>query len=69
MTESHLPIPWRTSSFSESAGGNCVELGALRNGVAVRDSKHRDGATLCYSRADWSSFITAAKSGSFDLPA
>lgn len=62
-------LVWRTSSYSTSSGGNCVELGALSEGVAVRDSKHRDGAVLRYSRTDWASFIAAAKSGGFDLPA
>lgn len=65
MTE---PVRWRTSAYTQSAGGNCVELGALSDGVAVRDSKHRDGAILRYSRSDWSAFIGAAKSGAFDLP-
>jgi hypothetical protein len=62
-------LVWRISSYSTGGSGNCVELGALREGIAVRDSKHRDGAVLLYSRADWSSFISAAKSGRFDLPA
>jgi hypothetical protein len=68
MTKRDLPcIAWRTSSYSSNAGPNCVELGALSDGVAVRDSKHRDGAILHYSPADWASFIAAAKSGGFDL--
>jgi hypothetical protein len=61
-------LVWRTSSYSTGGGGNCVELGALSDGVAVRDSKYRDGAVLRYSPADWASFIAAAKSGGFDLP-
>ncbi|WP_026415240.1 DUF397 domain-containing protein [Actinomadura oligospora] len=30
---------WRKSSHSDDAGGQCVELAALRDQVAVRDSK------------------------------
>jgi pimeloyl-ACP methyl ester carboxylesterase len=32
-------VAWRTSSYSDSNGGTCVEVGALGPAVAVRDSK------------------------------
>ena len=49
---------WRTSSYSGSNGGTCVEVaGNLPGVVAVRDSKDPDGPMLRFSRADWSAFV------------
>ncbi|MFB4305547.1 DUF397 domain-containing protein [Actinomadura sp. GTD37] len=43
-------VTWRKSSHSGSSGGQCVELAATSGGVAVRDSKDRDGAVLLVPR-------------------
>lgn len=49
------------------AGANCVEAGAMFDGgFAVRDSKHRTGPALLFSRTAWQAFLTATKSGHFD---
>jgi Domain of unknown function (DUF397) len=49
---------WRTSSYSGSNGGTCVEVaGNLPGVVAVRDSKDPDGPVLTFSRADWAAFV------------
>jgi Domain of unknown function (DUF397) len=44
---------WRTASYSGSSGGNCVEVGQSADGVAVRDTKRRDGAVLRLSAGAW----------------
>jgi hypothetical protein len=44
---------WRTSSYSGSQGGNCVEVGQNDNRVLVRDTKDRPGAVLRFSPQAW----------------
>lgn len=48
--------PWRTSSYSSSNGGDCVELAPLSGAVAVRDSKNPTGGTLLVSGATFRAF-------------
>jgi hypothetical protein len=50
---SHPVTTWRKSSFSNGAGGNCVEVGPAPDAVHVRDTKHRDGGTLVLTPATW----------------
>ena len=61
---------WRKSSRSGSGGnaGNCVEAGQLTNGtgIAVRDTKDRDGATFTFTPANWQGFVADLKTGTFD---
>ena len=58
---------WRKSSYS-GANNNCVEVaGNLPRMVAVRDSKHPDGAALVVTREEWGSFAAGVKAGRFDL--
>ncbi len=53
---------WRTSSYSGSNGGTCVEVaGNLPGVVAVRDSKDPDGPVLTFSRADWAAFVAGIR--------
>ena len=55
---------WRKSSYSGSAGGNCVEVARhVPAVVAVRDSKDPDGPVLAFSRAEWQAFTARIKSG------
>ena len=42
-------IAWRTSSYSGSNGGACVEVGTTGPAVAIRDSKHPNGTALALS--------------------
>ncbi|MGW3787003.1 DUF397 domain-containing protein [Micromonospora chokoriensis] len=49
---------WRTATRSSNNGGDCVEVADnLPGRVLVRDSKDRDGGTLAFAPAAWSSFV------------
>jgi hypothetical protein len=54
-------LTWRTSSYSGSNGGNCIEVAAAPACVAVRDSKDPDGAILAFSPHDWQRFTGQMK--------
>ena len=56
---------FRKSSFSSSNG--CVEVAIQDDGVAVRDSKHRNGAVLEFSHSEWEAFLRGVGEGEFDL--
>jgi len=58
-------LDWRKAKRSMN-NGNCAEIGRAANGVAVRDSMDRQGPVLRYPIVSWTSFIAAAKNGSFD---
>ena len=60
---------WRKSTRS-GADGNCVEVATNPpDGVAVRDTKNRDGGTLIFTRDEWTAFVSGVRNGEFDLPA
>jgi Domain of unknown function (DUF397) len=54
---------WVKSSGSGPTGGNCVEVAALGDRVAVRDSRHPAGPALVFPAAAWDAFVAAAKNG------
>jgi Domain of unknown function (DUF5753)/Domain of unknown function (DUF397) len=61
---------WRKSSCSGGANGGgtteCVEVAALGDDrIAVRDSKHPDGAALFLTRAELAAWISGVKTGEF----
>jgi len=41
-------LTWRTSSYSGSNGGNCIEVAITPDTVAIRDSKDADGPVLAF---------------------
>lgn len=55
---------WRKSSHSNPDGGDCVEVADGYPGVLpVRDSKNPSGPALLIPAADWTTFVSALKSG------
>ena len=56
---------WRKAAAS-AANGACVELAALPDGVAVRDSKDPRGPVLRFTRVELAAFLDGAKAGEFD---
>jgi Domain of unknown function (DUF397) len=51
---------WRTSSYSGSNGGNCVEVVAVDR-VLVRDTKDRAGTLLAFGPQTWREFTARVK--------
>jgi hypothetical protein len=53
---------WRKSSYSNNAGGECVEVADnLPDVVPVRDSKNPDGPALMFPSRSWAAFIADLK--------
>jgi hypothetical protein len=52
---------WRTSSYSGTSGGNCVEV-ASSDGILVRDTTDRDGGALSFTMAAWDEFTASLRS-------
>jgi hypothetical protein len=49
---------WFKSSYSDSGGGNCVEVALGQDTVHVRDSKDKAaGATLTVTLDAWAAFV------------
>jgi hypothetical protein len=66
---SDITAPWVKSSHS-GPQGNCVEVAFLAGGdVAMRNSRHPDGAALVFTRPEWEAFLTGARDGEFGRPA
>lgn len=58
------PTGWRKSSRTQGAN-NCVEVGRLDDGAAVRDTKNRAAGYFTATRAQWDTFINSLKAGRF----
>lgn len=56
------PNHWRTSSYSTTDGGNCVETRRLTGRHQVRDTKNRDGGIVSIKPTAWHRFVTAVTS-------
>ncbi|WP_031088621.1 DUF397 domain-containing protein [Streptomyces sp. NRRL WC-3549] len=55
-------VSWRKSSYSNSDGGECVEVcDDFASAVPVRDSKDPQGPVLVFAADGWSSFVSAVK--------
>ncbi|MEU9150231.1 DUF397 domain-containing protein [Streptomyces sp. NPDC048417] len=51
-------MTWRKSSYSNSDGGECLEVAAdIPSLVPVRDSKAPDRGALLFGASAWSAFI------------
>ncbi len=58
---------WRTSTLCNN--GTCVEVAFIDDGgVAIRDSKNRQGPVLQFGSAEWEAFVGGVHRGEFDLP-
>lgn len=56
---------WRKSSYSNSDGGQCVEVSdTFTDVIPVRDSKNPQGPALTFAAGHWASFVSAVKDGS-----
>ena len=56
---------WHKSTLSAANG--CVEVAIQVDGVAVRDTKDRNGPVLKFSRDEWAAFLGGVQAGEFDL--
>ena len=66
MTVPHAtPSGWRKSSRSTNTD-NCVEVGRVADGAAVRDTKDRAAGFFTTNSQQWTAFVDALKGGRFD---
>ncbi|MFD7708086.1 DUF397 domain-containing protein [Streptomyces sp. NPDC059786] len=56
---------WVTSSYSNGAGGECVEWAAVERGVLVRDSKRPDAFVIAAGGSSWHCFLRAVRHDTF----
>lgn len=50
---------WRTSSWSSSNGGQCVETASGDGAVMVRDTTNRDAGMLAFTAETWAAFTAS----------
>ncbi|MFD7239124.1 DUF397 domain-containing protein [Streptomyces syringium] len=51
---------WLKSSYSDTEGGECIEVAARPHVVHVRDSKRPLGPQLTVPAASWAAFVVYA---------
>ncbi|MFF5344254.1 DUF397 domain-containing protein [Streptomyces althioticus] len=56
-------LVWHTSSYSNGAGGECVECAITSTRAHVRDSKEVDGPVITVAGCAWSVFLRGLNSG------
>ncbi|MEY9487804.1 hypothetical protein RKD26_003598 [Streptomyces calvus] len=54
---------WRRSSYSNQAGGDCVDVAERFDVLHVRDSKAPNGPALCFNSVSWGAFTGELKAG------
>jgi hypothetical protein len=57
-----LSSSWVTSTYSDTDGGNCVQVRHITRAVQVRDSKDPGGPIITFGTAGWRAFTSAIKS-------
>jgi uncharacterized protein DUF397 len=66
MTEAGIDwmrVPFHKSSFSDTTGGECVEVGTRAGVVGIRDSKNPAGGLLALPAGTWELFADRVKTG------
>lgn len=58
------PLTWFTSSYSNGAGGECVECALADGGALVRDSKAGGGPVIAVRGPSWETFVRVLRQGS-----
>lgn len=56
--EDSRPV-WFTSSYSNGAGGECVQCALTDRGALVRDSKSSEGPVVAVGGGSWRFFVKA----------
>ncbi|MEV0979736.1 DUF397 domain-containing protein [Streptomyces sp. NPDC049915] len=56
-------LTWSKSSYSDSEGGNCVEVAPTPTVIHIRDSKNPTGPEILLPAATWTAFISALQPG------
>ncbi|WP_330290700.1 DUF397 domain-containing protein [Streptomyces sp. NBC_00576] len=57
---------WFTSSYSNGAGGECVECALTGDGALVRDSKSRGGPVVVVRGQAWETFVRTLCHGNLE---
>ena len=57
---------WFTSSYSNGAGGECVECALTGDGALVRDSKSGGGPVIAVRGQGWKTFVRALCQGNLE---
>ncbi|MEU1575968.1 DUF397 domain-containing protein [Streptomyces collinus] len=57
-------LVWFTSSYSNGAGGECVECALTGDGALIRDSKTTDTHMIAVSGDAWRSFVVSLRRAS-----
>ncbi|KAF3465626.1 DUF397 domain-containing protein [Streptomyces sp. Tu 3180] len=57
------PPVWVRSSYSNGAGGECVECAISRDHILVRDSKGTGVPVITVGHRAWDSFLRALRGG------
>jgi hypothetical protein len=56
---SEVSSSWFRSSYSNGAGGECVEGARAEGGLLLRDSKRADGPVVTVPAYAWRAFVQA----------
>ena len=54
-------VTWRKSSYSNTSGGECVEVASNLPLVPVRDTKNPTHGTLVFGIDAWAEFVGSVK--------
>ncbi|GAA0927255.1 DUF397 domain-containing protein [Streptomyces thermoalcalitolerans] len=58
---SNVQLAWFKSSYSGTAGDNCVEVAVTEQAVRVRDSKDVTRPSLAVGRDSWTRFVAFSR--------